>query len=483
MNGYNLVRHQKEQDTAINARVKKTGDNMSGNLIMTNNAKLIGDVQGNATTATKVSNSLILNIGGFPASFNGQSRVEVHVAPNVHSHGSDIINQMAGYVKGNTSSAITTSDTLNSAIGKLENKIDSKANLNHTHNYLPLTGGTLTGDLKIAKSNAQITLNGKDTNYYQIAHSSANGTLVFSYNGKSLFTVQNSGSVIPVTNKSISIGSDAYRLHSIYSGDGSFDGELSTKELKVLGYHMSIGEKGNGSAWLGFYDTVKRKGFVGKESSDSDDIFIKSESVNGSIRLESASNSIYAKGHLMPREDNSHYLGNTSYRWKQLVAVSPTISTSDITFKENIMPIVDDYKISTLTNSKNDDAKNRATKQDYYNFVKDRFKPYSYDYKVDEDVFNAEKNKSKSNELKNDSIKENKVFSIEDKMKMAKSIGFIANEYDIENDIVAKDFIFKTEDGLYSYNTGNFATITMIALQKAIEKIELLENKVDTLII
>ena len=66
--------------------------------------------------------------------------------------------------------------TLSAFLTLLENKFKS---------YLPLTGGTLTGDLKIAKSNAQLTLNGKDTNYYQIAHSSANGTLVFNYNGKS----------------------------------------------------------------------------------------------------------------------------------------------------------------------------------------------------------------------------------------------------------------------------------------------------------
>lgn len=222
MNGYNLVRHQKEQDTAIDARVKKAGDSMTGDLNMTNNAKLIGNVQGNATTATtatKVGRSLILNVGGIQAPFNGQSQVEVHVAAQVHNHGSDIINQMTGYTKGNISSAITTSDTLNSAIGKLENKIDSKANSNHTHNYLPLTGGTLTGDLKIAKSNAQLTLNGKDTNYYQIAHSSANGTLVFSYNTTGLFTVQNNGSIIPIKNKTMSIGDYNHRLSSLYVGE------------------------------------------------------------------------------------------------------------------------------------------------------------------------------------------------------------------------------------------------------------------------
>ena len=243
MNGYNLVRHQKEQDTAIDSRVKKAGDSMTGDLNMTNNAKLIGNVQGNATTATtatKVANSLILNVGGLQAPFNGQSRVEVHVAPNVHSHGSDIINQMTGYTKGNISSAITTSDTLNSAIGKLENKIDSKANSNHTHNYLPLTGGTLTGDLKIAKSNAQLTLNGKDANYYKIAHSSANSTLVFSYNTTGLFTVQNNGSIIPIKNKMMSIGDYNYRISDLYVGNNTGDKEYGYTTLSN-GYTLMWG--------------------------------------------------------------------------------------------------------------------------------------------------------------------------------------------------------------------------------------------------
>lgn len=35
-----------------------------------------------------------------------------------------------------------------------------------------------------------------------------------------------------------------------------------------------------------------------------------------------------------------------------------------------------------------------------------------------------------------------------------KGIEFIADEYDLKNDKVAKEFIFKTEDGLLNYNTG-----------------------------
>lgn len=52
MSGLKLVRHQAEQDKLIEARVKKAGDTMTGNLTMSGSAKVIGNLQGNATTAT-----------------------------------------------------------------------------------------------------------------------------------------------------------------------------------------------------------------------------------------------------------------------------------------------------------------------------------------------------------------------------------------------------------------------------------------------
>ena len=121
--------------------------------------------------------------------------------------------------------------TLSAFLTLLENKLKS---------YLPLTGGTLTGDLKIAKSNAQITLNGKDTNYYQIAHSSANGTLVFSYNGKALFTVQNNGNIIPIGNKTMSIGDYNHRISSLYVGETTGDKESGYTTLSN-GYTLMWG--------------------------------------------------------------------------------------------------------------------------------------------------------------------------------------------------------------------------------------------------
>lgn len=61
------------------------------------------------------------------------------------------ISAMTGYSKPSSTSAISTSDTLNAAIGKLEKALDSKANTIDLSDYLPLTGGTMSGDLTFAQ--------------------------------------------------------------------------------------------------------------------------------------------------------------------------------------------------------------------------------------------------------------------------------------------------------------------------------------------
>lgn len=176
MNGYELVRLQDKQ-------VKKIGDTMTGDLIMNGSARVIGNLQGNSNTATRLQTAR--NINGI--AFDGTK--DITIADNTK---------------------------------------------------LPLTGGTLTGDLKIAKGNAQITLNGKDTNYYQIAHSSANGTLVFGYNKQSLFTVQNNGNIIPIKNRAISLGDLNYRFSDIYVGNNAGDKEVGYTTLSN-GYTLMWG--------------------------------------------------------------------------------------------------------------------------------------------------------------------------------------------------------------------------------------------------
>ena len=58
------------------------------------------------------------------------------MTPTAHNQASNTINAMTNYAKATSASAITTTDTLNVAIGKLEKALDGKANSSHTHTGL-----------------------------------------------------------------------------------------------------------------------------------------------------------------------------------------------------------------------------------------------------------------------------------------------------------------------------------------------------------
>ena len=175
MSGLKLVRHQAEQDKLIEARVKKAGDTMTGNLTMNGTAKVIGNLQGNSDTATRLQTARGFSINGVRKTFNGEGDVswtlaEIGAAATNHNQASNSINAMTGYTKPATTGAIATTDSLNAAIGKLEKGLESKANSNHTHNYLPLAGGTISGDV-LCNVNDKLHL-GSSTARFQTVYAS-----------------------------------------------------------------------------------------------------------------------------------------------------------------------------------------------------------------------------------------------------------------------------------------------------------------------
>ena len=113
-----------------------------------------------AGSATRVPWS---GVTGKPSSFT----------PSAHNQASNTITALTGYAKS-TNAAITTSDTLNTALGKLETKVDitygwgnhasaGYAKATQLANYLPLTGGTLTGGL--TANNISLFDSGKTNDY------------------------------------------------------------------------------------------------------------------------------------------------------------------------------------------------------------------------------------------------------------------------------------------------------------------------------
>ena len=179
---------------------------------------------------------------------------------------------------------------------------------------------------------------------------------------------------------------------------------------------------------------------------------------------------LIVKGHVVPHTTRAYWIGTNSpdKKWKGLCAEGGTVGASDIRNKENIERLdgtivtydevseeINEYQLYNLRSTA------RASARDYYEFIKDRFKPSYYNYKLSE-VVNEETGE----------------YTIDpaDEYDMLKNVGFIAQDYDLETDSVAREFIFQNESGEYSYNHMSYVTVGMIALQEATKKIESLEN-------
>lgn len=105
-----------------------------------------GALSGNASTASKLATAVTISLSGAvngSKPFDGSSNIDI--STTLADLASDKVTALTGYSKASTYSAITTSDSLNTAIGKLEKNFS---------NYLPLAGGPLTGNISF--SNADI---------------------------------------------------------------------------------------------------------------------------------------------------------------------------------------------------------------------------------------------------------------------------------------------------------------------------------------
>ena len=123
---------------------------------------------GAANSAVKLQTPRNITIGGASNKFDGSGDItftltEIGVASTNHNQASNTITAMTGYTKGGTNGAITPTDTLNEALSKIENNLGGKAPTNHSHNYLPLSGGTITGNLTVNNGTITGVLNGNSS--------------------------------------------------------------------------------------------------------------------------------------------------------------------------------------------------------------------------------------------------------------------------------------------------------------------------------
>lgn len=425
MNGYELVRKQASQDSAINARVQKTGDSMTGNLTMTNNAKLIGDVQGNATTATtatKVGKSLILNVGGVQAPFNGQSQVEVYVAAQVHNHSSDLINKMTGYTKVSSSASIAATDTLNSAIGKLEYRVDSKASLNHTHNYAgsATSGGSANSAVKLQTARNINGVSFDGTKNITVADNTklplTGGTVTGKITCQNLDTVQKISCTELAANGTVAL---SMQIKSIYDGTPnrlSLRGATNENQARIkLGNGAEI-YSGAGESKLMVDGGLYTNKYVEGEQIRSSGPMFPTLSAHGGWDCGLITNRFYTV-----------YCVNVN-------------QSSDRNLKKDIHYLDD-------ANSLSKDTKSQTP---FKNFVKEQLKIATYKYKRQEITKNEDGTETRT-EMPNEEVDS--------------QIGFIAQ--DIRNTEVGSLFVYG-EDGNMSYSPSGFTAVIAKALQEEI---------------
>ena len=100
-------------------------------------------VHANKTVLDTITGSKVTN---WDAAYT-HSQTAHNYAPSTHDHNASQVTKMTGYAKPSTTSAITATDSLNAAVGKLEKALDGKqasgsyASSDHNHNsaYRPIT--------------------------------------------------------------------------------------------------------------------------------------------------------------------------------------------------------------------------------------------------------------------------------------------------------------------------------------------------------
>jgi len=109
------------------------------------------------TSAIDATDSLNTAIGKLETALDGKQAAGSYAAAT-HNHASSDVNAMTGYEKASTAAAITTSDSLNTAIGKIEKALDGKQAAGDyasaSHNQASNTINLMTGYTKPSSTGA-----------------------------------------------------------------------------------------------------------------------------------------------------------------------------------------------------------------------------------------------------------------------------------------------------------------------------------------
>lgn len=195
-----------------------------------------------------------------------------------------------------------------------------------------------------------------------------------------------------------------------------------------------------------YFNTVYSRWF-GRERSQDTYTTLEAGNVNIRTMYNNSANDngilFTYNGYMQPASNLAWACGSPSNRFSTVYA-NKIDAPSDLQLKENVRYLLKDEPNVVPYNLNNSDL----TTQDLYEFTRDSLKLAEFNYIEQRDD-------EKSN-----------------------SIGFIAQ--DIVGTKVG-DKLLKSNGDVLSYDLANYISITVGALQKAIEKIEILENKINAM--
>ena len=518
MNGYELVRRQPQL-------ILKTGDTITGNLTAQGNAKFVGNLQGNSDTTTRLATARNLTIGNTARSFNGTANIawtlnDIGAAAINHNQASNTINALTGYNKGTTAGALSTTDSLNAALAKLENGINSKANSNHTHAYLPLAGGTMSGNI-FMKSNELNFDSGSikvgTANTLQIigAHDRTMGALMLGTSGCRIYSRGTDtrlfieGGLYANNNSHIGgnfgadghiyVGAEIRNVTDIWGRDSN----VAIMPKMGTGYNGGITlnwtgvQSPNGPTNQPRYELIplhSRDVRIGSPNNYFHTAYVSIVDLNGTTGIypSGAYNLVFKCGHNQGGEagemfyghDGAGYhfepkwsgdvgtfrstgLGRSTRSYRDVWSHMGYHQTSDITKKENIQKIVSNEEIAKYKKTK---SISLLSSESISEAVKN-LQPILFDYK----------NMVKT--LEDGSIAEDDEIS-----KSARQLGISAQDLEALNPVlfeyVGTKITTTNDDGdvvtNYSIKTLAYTNMLLVALQETMKRVEELEQRVAT---
>lgn len=170
---------------AIN--ISGSANNLSGILGVANGGTsitsyTIGDLiyASGSTTLSKltavVSGNVLVSGGAGSAPSWGKVGLSTHISGTLSvSNGGTGSTNLSGILKGNGTGAISTAVAGTDYAAVNHNHDTTYASITHTHTYLPLSGGTLSGNLSILNANNEVTLSLGNSGAYIYGNNSTYG--------------------------------------------------------------------------------------------------------------------------------------------------------------------------------------------------------------------------------------------------------------------------------------------------------------------